>query len=246
MNIQAWHSRYVLQALWTAKLRQFLLNQVNARPGEQILEVGSGTGALFPDFESRGLRVVGLDYKPKRCQYSLPYNSRRTVICGNAYDIPAADHSFDLSVCHYLLLWLKEPERALAEMARVTKQGRHIIAFAEPDYQSRIDYPEIFQKIGEVQNRSLEFQGVDLSIGRRMGAMFRSLGLKDVNVGLLAGEWKEPSPQVFDAEWDIIAYDLGGLAPVDEILAFKAQARETWLSGQACVFIPTFYAYGMV
>ena len=60
MNIQAWHSRYVLQALWTAKLRQFLLNQVNARPGEQILEVGSGTGALFPGFESRGLRVVGL------------------------------------------------------------------------------------------------------------------------------------------------------------------------------------------
>ena len=246
MNIHSWHSRYVLQALWTAKLRQFLLNKVNAQPGEQILEVGSGTGALFPDFERRGLRVVGLEFKPKRCSFSLANNSQNTVICGNAYDIPAADHSFDLSVCHYLLLWLKEPERALAEMARVTKRGRHVIAFAEPDYKSRIDCPEIFQKIGEVQNHSLEFQGVDLSIGRRMGAMFRNLGLKNVNVGLLAGEWKEPSPEVFDAEWDIIAYDLGGLAPVDEILDLKAKARETWLSGQATVFIPTFYAYGVV
>ena len=246
MNIHSWHSRYVLQAFWTAKMRQFLLKKVNAQPGEQILEVGSGTGALFPDFESRGLRVVGLDYKPKRCQYSLAYNSQRTVICGDAYSIPAADHSFDLSVCHFLLLWLKQPERALAEMARVTKHGRHVIAFAEPDYQSRIDYPEIFQKIGEVQNRSLEFQGVDLSIGRRMGAMFRSLGLKNVNVGLLAGEWIDPSPQVFDAEWDISAYDLGGLVPVDEILDLKAKARETWLSGQGTVFIPTFYAYGIV
>lgn len=64
MNIHTWHSRYVLQALWTEKLRQFLLTKANAQPGEQILEVGSGTGALFPGFESRGLRVVGLDYKP--------------------------------------------------------------------------------------------------------------------------------------------------------------------------------------
>lgn len=44
----------------------------------------------------------------------------------------------------------------------------------------------------------------------------------------------------------MIAYDLGGLVPVDEILAFKLKARETWLSGRATVFIPTFYAYGMV
>ncbi len=63
-------------------------------------------------------------------------------------------------------------------------------------------------------------------------------------MGLLAGEWKEPSPQVFDAEWDIIAYDLGGLAPVDEILAFKAKARETWLSGRATVFYPHFTRTG--
>ena len=99
-----------------------------------------------------------------------------------------------------------------------------------------IDYPEIFQKFGEVENRSLEFQGVDLSIGRRMGAMFRGIGLKNVNVGLLAGEWKEPSPEVFDAEWDIIAYDLGGLVPVDEILDFKAKARETWLRAGHCLY----------
>jgi len=60
MNIHSWHSRYALQALWTEKLRHFLLNKLNAQPGEQILEVGSGTGALFKDFESRGLKVVGL------------------------------------------------------------------------------------------------------------------------------------------------------------------------------------------
>ena len=39
---------------------------------------------------------------------------------------------------------------------------------------------------------------------------------------------------------------VGNRKPLDEILEMKARALQSWLDGEATVFIPTFYAYGMV
>ncbi|MGV8050338.1 MAG: class I SAM-dependent methyltransferase [Anaerolineaceae bacterium] len=246
MRLIQWHNRYILQAFWTHKLRQFLLSKIQAHSGDKVLDVGSGTGALFSDFHNQGIQVTGLDNDFDRCQFSFPLNNSQNIICGNGYALPVASGSYDLAVCHYLLLWLKTPELLLREMKRVIKPGGYLIAFAEPDYQSRIDYPELFQKIGQFQNHSLAFQGVDLAMGRKLGSLFRGLGLENVNVGLLAGEWKDPTLDVFLNEWDMIAYDLGGFVPADEILELKSEAQAAWLDGTATIFIPTFYAYGQV
>ncbi|MFZ3070707.1 MAG: methyltransferase domain-containing protein [Anaerolineaceae bacterium] len=246
MRLENWHHRYVLQAFWTQNLRQYLLKKIQIQPGNKVLDVGSGTGALFPDFHKRGLDVIGIDNDFERCLFSYPENHSQNIICGDGYALPIASGGYDLTICHYLLLWLKEPQKLLQEMRRVTKPGGHVIAFAEPDYQSRIDYPELFQKIGQFQNHSLAFQGVDLAMGRKLGCMFRNLELDQVGVGLLAGEWKDPTSEMFDTEWNIIAYDLGGFVPVDEILDLKAKAQAAWLEGVATIFIPTFYAYGQV
>ncbi len=246
MKISNWHNRYRLQAFWTYNLRQFLIKKSGLQPGASVLDVGSGTGALFEDFQSKGFQVTGVDNDFERCLFSLQLNNDKNVLCADVCCLPFSEASFELSFCHYLLLWMRKPVKILQEMKRVTKPGGYVMAFAEPDYLSRIDYPAIFQKIGQYQNHSLEFQGVDLSMGRKLGNLFRGLGLTNVRIGLLAGEWKEPSEEVFLSEWDIIAYDLGGFVPVDDILSLKAQAEETWLSGSATVFIPTFYAYGQV
>ena len=36
---------------------------------------------------------------------------------------PFTNASFDLTFCHYLLLWLKDPLSAIKEMKRVTRPG---------------------------------------------------------------------------------------------------------------------------
>ena len=95
-----------------------------------------------------------------------------------------------------------------------------------------------------MQNHSLAFQGVDLSIGRKIGWMMREAGLQGVHLGLLAGEWRQPSMDAFESEWDMIGYDLGGMSSGDRILEIKEEAMQSWLKGQATIFIPTFYAHG--
>ena len=246
MKISDWHARFQLQSSWTQNLRSYIFGKVNAQPGQTLLDVGIGTGALLDEYTGRGLQVTGLDLDLENCQYAKLNPLKPTIFNADAHRMPFKLHQFDLAVTHYVLLWVHNPAQVIAEMARVTKPGGYVIAFAEPDYHSRIDYPQIFQEIGTIQNRSLAFQGIDLSMGRKLGHIFRTIGLKDVQLGLLAGQWRYPEKDVFDHEWDIIAFDLGGFVPVDEILAMRKRALESWLAGESTVFIPTFYAYGMV
>lgn len=223
-----------------------MLTKVNCQPGERVLDLGCGTGALFQDFEDRNLQPWGVDNDIDRCHFAKPLNRQKLVICGDGLELPCPKDSFDLAICHYVLLWQKDPLAMLKEMKRVTKPGKYVIAFAEPDYLARIDYPEVFQKIGEVQNRSLAFQGADLSLGRRIKELFLEAGLMNINGGSLAASWGEPSADEFEGEWDVIAYDLGGLMPMDQILDFKERALKAWVEGRATMFIPTLYAYGQV
>lgn len=246
LKISDWHERFQLQSSWTRDLRNFIFSKVNAQPGQSLLDIGVGTGALLDEYVGRGLKVTGLDLDLENCQFAKLHPSKSTIFNADAHHLPFKEHQFDLSATHYVLLWVQDPTRVVAEMARVTKPGGYVVAFAEPDYHSRIDYPQVFQEIGKIQNRSLAFQGIDLSMGRKLGHIFRTTGLKDVHLGLLAGQWRLPERDVFENEWDIIAFDLGGIVPVDEILAMKSQALNSWLNGEATVFIPTFYAYGMV
>ena len=48
-----WHARYVQQARWTNQLRHYLYRKAGLRDGQQILEVGCGTGAVLGDFHRR-------------------------------------------------------------------------------------------------------------------------------------------------------------------------------------------------
>lgn len=246
MKISDWHDRFTLQSYWTRDLRNFIFSKIGARPNQSLLDIGVGTGALLNDFIARGLQVTGLDINLENCQYARLNQAKPPIFNADAHHLPFKNSQFDLTTTHYVLLWVQNPAQVVSEMARVTKPGGYVVAFAEPDYHSRIDYPEVFQEIGKTQNRSLAFQGIDLSMGRKLGHIFRSTGLKDVRLGLLAGQWRYPEKDDFDHEWDIIAFDLGGLVPVDEIITLKNRALQSWLSGEATVFIPTFYAYGMV
>lgn len=246
MKISDWHDRFHLQSTWTRGLRDFIFKKIGAQPGQSLLDVGSGTGALLDEYLARGFQVTGLDMSLENCQFARLHPSKSTILNADAHQMPFKGHQFDLTVTHYVLLWVRDPARVIAEMARVTRPGGYVIAFAEPDYHSRIDYPEVFHKIGEIQNRSLAFQGVDLSMGRKLGHIFRSTGLKDVHLGLLAGQWRQPKKDDFDKEWEIIAYDLGEYLQIDEILALKERALRSWLNGDSTIFIPTFYAFAMV
>ena len=243
--IADWHKHFVLQAGWTFHLRNYLLSQIDLPGNARVLEVGCGTGALLSDSAFDGYVMDGIDLDLDRLRFCDNLISNARVINADGYHLPIQDEAYDLVFSHYLLLWCKQPLDILKEMLRVCKKGGYVMCFGEPDYTSRIDFPQIFQKLGRLQNHSLEFQGVNLSVGRQMGDLLIRSGLSYVHTGVMGFERMKQSIEDFEDEWAMIAYDLGGLVPLDEILAMREEARRVWMEGRCTLFIPTFYGYGI-
>jgi SAM-dependent methyltransferase len=248
-TLDQWHARYLEQAQWTAPLRAFLLQQLSLPAQACVLETGCGTGALFPNrSQLSDYEWYGIDIAPERCVFAHKGNPAAIISCAEGIRLPFANATFDLTFCHYYLLWMNDAALpALREMARVTRPGGYVLAMAEPDYAARIDFPAETAQLGQLQNSSLQKQGAALDMGRRLPELFRQAGISEIQFGQ-SGFQREVTgtPQWLDSEWKVIAQDLADTLPPQEIAHLERLDRQHWQKGSRVLQIPTFYAYGKV
>jgi len=115
---------------------------LDARPGERVLDVATGTGMVARDLVRRyDVEVVGLDQSPQmlaaaraRLARSPELAARVTLLEGQAEQLPFADGAFDHLTFTYLLRYVDDPAATLRELARVVKPGGRIatLEFGEP------------------------------------------------------------------------------------------------------------------
>ena len=116
--------------------RRFLVSRVEAGPGETVLDVATGTGAVAHELLTRtGCTVVGLDQSPEmlaEARRRLPENV--TLVEGTAERLPFEDASFDALTFTYLLRYVSDPAATLRELARVVRPRGTIagLEFAVP------------------------------------------------------------------------------------------------------------------
>lgn len=243
-----WHQRFHQQAAWTEPARRYLLSRVNIKPGARILEVGCGTGVILSSSAQLSgyaqITPYGLDINPTFLSLAQQ-NQLDHLTCGDALELPFSRAAFDVTTCHYFLLWITHPEAALAEMARVTRLGGAVIAFAEPDYGGRVDYPAALVELGQMQSAALHNQGADPEMGRKLSGLFHAAGLHHIETGVLAGQWQSPpSPEALDLEWQVLEADLHARFPAHPLGTLRNIDSAAWRSGERVLFVPTFYAIG--
>jgi len=241
-----WHARYTQQAGWTAQLRAFLFNQAGLHSAATVLDLGCGTGALLADFASRtGLHGLDLDLDALR--QSRQHAPAARLTCADAARLPYAPAAFGAVFCHFTLLWVHDPFQAVLEMRRVTRPGGAVLALAEPDYGGRVDYPPELAELGVWQAAALRRQGADVNMGRKLAAAFSRAGLKRVQTGVMGGQWQgAPSAHELELEWQTLSADLGGLAPAGKLDELRALNERAWALGERVLYVPTFYAWGVV
>jgi SAM-dependent methyltransferase len=233
------HERYLQQAGWTADLRQHLFEQVGLEPAEQVLEVGCGTGAvLLPGAQGADIHLPTL-------RWAGAQGTVQTLTAADGHHLPYPDQSFNIVYCHFLLLWVAEPRRVLAEMARVVRPGGAVLALAEPDYGGRVDYPEELEQLGALQADALEAQGANPELGRRLPGLLRGAGLEHVQAGVLGAEWSETASEAeTELEQATLRADLEGQISGDELEQLLAADRAAWTRAERVLYVPTFYAWG--
>lgn len=243
-----WHKRYIQQAQWTRSLRRYLFDRVKITECSNILEVGSGTGAIFIDspYLTNGSHF-GLDINYINLNLSSDFLPELNLLQADAAHIPIISDSFDIVFCHFLLLWVSNPINVLSEMVRITHPSGVVIVLAEPDYGGRIDYPPPLEQLGKSQMESLRLQGADPLIGRKLASLFSKSGLEKIETGVLGGQWKLPPPKDdWENEWSVLESDLHGLLSEHQIIHLKELDADAWLEGNRILYVPTFYAYGVV
>jgi SAM-dependent methyltransferase len=240
-----WHKRFVQQAAWTKEIRTYLFKRAGMESALRVLEVGCGTGAILADLDTSAA-IHGLDLLPARLMEASRNATRASLVCGDALSLPYACGDFDITFCHFLLLWVSDPLQALCEMKRLTRPGGSILALAEPDYNNRMDKPDVLSALGRWQVESLQRQGADPGLGGRLADLFSQAGIPLIETGSLRADREHPpAPAERDMEWAVLEADLAGLVPMDEVQRLKRLDERAWERGERVLYVPTYWAFGI-
>ena len=238
-----WHIRYLQQASWTQELREYLFQRTGVVDAERVLEVGCGTGAVLSGMQTRSPH--GLDLRYDSLMEARVHAPAVCLTCGDALELPYADESFEVSFCHFLLLWVRDPQRAVSEMKRVTRRGGHVLALAEPDYSARVDEPVELAGLGRWQAGSLRRQGADPSLGARLADLFYRAGIELVETGAIQRRENEAlRSSEGELEWAVMVHDLAGSVPLEELRRLKEVDVRARAHGTRILHIPTYFAWG--
>ncbi len=163
-------------------LRAAFIERLLQEQPKSVLDVGAGDGALVAGLTRRGVEASGIEASEDLV--------RRATAKGRPIELGAADAlshpagSFDWVTLRHVLHHLTDPERALAEAARVARRG---VLVAEPTTETGMPGHEAMWKLDQLLRR----------LDRSHGAIHGD--------NLAVGQIVSWLPEDFDAELLVLA-----------------------------------------
>jgi SAM-dependent methyltransferase len=101
---------------------QLMLNLLQPRSGESVLDIGCGTGVNLEPLLAEGINVTGIDASPYMLDLAVSnWGHRVEFYRGYAEDLPFDDNSFNHACFFTSLEFVDDPAKAVEEACRVAK-----------------------------------------------------------------------------------------------------------------------------
>jgi SAM-dependent methyltransferase len=122
---QEWHAgRYATHARFVAELGASVLDLLAPRPGERILDLGCGDGALTEQIARAGVDVVGADAAQGLVGAARARGLDVRHIDGHALPFTS---EFDAVFSNAALHWMTRPDEVLAGVRRALRPGGRFV-----------------------------------------------------------------------------------------------------------------------
>ena len=108
------------------KMAGDLIELLAPKPGEEILDVGCGTGHMTAQIAASGANVVGVDMSASMVQQAREKYPEIIFAVADARELNM-EKKFDAVFSNAALHWIKEPERAAQAVARRLKVGGRFV-----------------------------------------------------------------------------------------------------------------------
>jgi ubiquinone/menaquinone biosynthesis C-methylase UbiE len=122
------------------RVREVALDALRPMPGHRLLDAGCGAGEVARQLATRVAptgEVVALDFSAAAVDAAAQRHDGSAVryVVGNVAALDRPDNDFDGVRCERVLQHLADPDRAIAELARVTRPGGRV-CLIDTDWES--------------------------------------------------------------------------------------------------------------
>ena len=215
-------------------LTEWLLAELEPRPGESVLELAAGPGELALEIAQRlspGGRLICTDRSPNMVEAAHRAAAARGLEnvetrVADARHLELADASMDAVVCRMGYMLMAEPEQVFSETARVLRPGGRVAftVWAAAD-QNRwaTALHDVIEAGGGQPPAAPGGPGMfSLAADRRRSALLTGAGLEIQRTERIAVSWEYGG---FDEYWEISRSLNGGVARLCAELAEPDLAR---------------------
>ena len=120
---------YDLVSRGIADAIEHAVDRLDPCPGERILDVGTGTGWAARSIAARGAIVTGVDLGAEviEAAHALSNGHDIDFRVGDAEALPFPDDHFDAVISTFGVMFVRDPEAAAAELARILRPGGRLV-----------------------------------------------------------------------------------------------------------------------
>ncbi len=125
--MQTWDAEiYGRDGTFVHEMAGGVLEWLDARPGERILDLGCGDGQLTLRLAATGAQVTAADASPAMLAAARARGVKADQ--ANAESLPYPDASFDAVFSNAVLHWVRDHDAMLGQVHRVLRRGGRLVA----------------------------------------------------------------------------------------------------------------------